>query len=136
MPPPLQNRFGGNLPHYQQQQQYPGQPQHVFMNTNTLTNPFSTNGNALGMTGGFGGGAGGLNMPGGTGLASHAAQMSFAGAMPNQGRNGAGEARVKGDRTKGRIRDVWKHNLEEEMVLLRGLVDKYQYIAMVCGELS
>jgi len=25
---------------------------------------------------------------------------------------------------------VWKHNLEEEMVLLRALVDKYQYIAM------
>lgn len=32
---------------------------------------------------------------------------------------------------KGRIREVWKHNLHEEMGHLRDLVDKYPYIAMV-----
>lgn len=32
---------------------------------------------------------------------------------------------------KGRIREVWKHNLHEEMAVLRELVDKYPYIAMV-----
>lgn len=38
-----------------------------------------------------------------------------------------------GNRTmnKGRIREVWKHNLEEEMGNLRELIDKYPYIAMV-----
>ena len=32
---------------------------------------------------------------------------------------------------RGRIREVWKHNLHEEMAVLRELVDKYPYIAMV-----
>lgn len=32
---------------------------------------------------------------------------------------------------KGRIREVWKHNLEEEMAVLRDIIDKYPYIAMV-----
>ena len=32
---------------------------------------------------------------------------------------------------KGRIREVWKHNLHEEMANLRDLVDRYPYIAMV-----
>lgn len=32
---------------------------------------------------------------------------------------------------KGRIREVWKHNLQEEMAVLRDVVEKYPYIAMV-----
>ncbi|KAJ4304158.1 CCR4-NOT core DEDD RNase subunit [Collariella sp. IMI 366227] len=32
--------------------------------------------------------------------------------------------------SKGRIRDVWKHNLHEEMANLRDLIDRYPYIAM------
>lgn len=32
---------------------------------------------------------------------------------------------------RGRIREVWKHNLQEEMATLRDLVDKYPLIAMV-----
>jgi CCR4-NOT transcription complex subunit 7/8 len=32
---------------------------------------------------------------------------------------------------KGRIREVWKHNLHEEMANLRDLVDRYPFIAMV-----
>lgn len=31
---------------------------------------------------------------------------------------------------KGRIREVWKHNLAEEMAVLRDVVEKYPYIAM------
>ncbi|KAK4099038.1 CAF1-domain-containing protein [Parathielavia hyrcaniae] len=31
---------------------------------------------------------------------------------------------------KGRIREVWKHNLHEEMANLRDLIDRYPYIAM------
>ena len=33
---------------------------------------------------------------------------------------------------KGRIRDVWRHNLAQEMQILRVLVEKYPYISMVC----
>ncbi|KAL8824793.1 MAG: hypothetical protein Q9191_004817 [Dirinaria sp. TL-2023a] len=31
---------------------------------------------------------------------------------------------------KGRIRDVWRHNLAQEMQILRALVEKYPYISM------
>jgi CCR4-NOT transcription complex subunit 7/8 len=137
-------RFGGapnNLAsHYQQ---YPHSQAHSsglpppslgnnpgFMNAN---NPFAVNGNALSIAGGGFGGAG-LGMSGGTGLASQAAQMGFANASLQQqhGHNGVGEP---GSRNRGkgesRTREVWKSNLAEEMAMLRQLVDKYQYIAMV-----
>lgn len=32
----------------------------------------------------------------------------------------------------GRIRQVWKQNLEQEMAVLRQLVIKYPYVSMVC----
>lgn len=32
---------------------------------------------------------------------------------------------------KGRIRDVWRGNLAQEMQVLRSLIDKYPYISMV-----
>lgn len=32
---------------------------------------------------------------------------------------------------KGRIREVWRNNLAQEMQILRGLVDKYPFISMV-----
>ncbi|KAK0646277.1 ribonuclease H-like domain-containing protein [Cercophora newfieldiana] len=32
--------------------------------------------------------------------------------------------------SKGRIREVWKHNLEEEMASLRDLIEKYPFVAM------
>jgi CCR4-NOT transcription complex subunit 7/8 len=98
------------------------------MNANSMNNPFAMNGNSLGMAGGFGAGAG-LNMPGGTGLASQAAQMSFASAQQN-GHNGMGEGGSKGG-GRTRIKEVWRHNLQEEIANLRDLVEKYTYIAMV-----
>lgn len=100
------------------------------MNANSMSNPFAVNGNALSISGGFG--ASGLGMPGGTGLASQAAQMSFAGAnLQQQVHSGMGEQVARGVSNKGRIREVWKGNLHEEMAMLRHLVDKYPYIAMV-----
>jgi len=90
-------------------------------------NPFSMNGNALSISGGFG--AAGLGMAGGTGLASQAAQMGFAAAGQHNGMGESGGPR--GAAKPPRIRDVWKHNLEEEMALLRQLVERYPYIAMV-----
>ncbi|KAK2630080.1 hypothetical protein QTJ16_000900 [Diplocarpon rosae] len=140
--PPAMQRFGNannNLAsHYQQ---YPSHSQaHTaglippsslasnpgFMNTNSMSNPFAVNGNALSLSAGFGGS--GLGMPGGTGLASQAAQMSFA-AANHQGHNGIDHG-ARATVNKNRIRDVWASNLNEEMAILRCLVDKYPYIAM------
>ena len=103
-------------------------------NPNTNLNPFSTGSGAnTGLGGGaFGGGGGG------TGLASHAAQMGFAhGAALQQQQQGhdAGAAMGSVDGrsgfSKGRIRDVWRGNLAQEMTVLRSLVEKYPYISMV-----
>lgn len=84
------------------------------------------------LAGGFGGG-GGLG-GGGTGLASHAAQMGFAhgAALQQQREHEAASMASGGAKGNGmRIRDVWKHNLAQEMAILRSLVDKYPYISMV-----
>lgn len=146
MPPPLQ-RFGGapnNMAaHYGQ---YPAHSQaHAaglpppslasnpsFMNANSMQNPFAVNGNALGMGGGFGAGSG-MSLAGGSGLASQAAQIGFAhgAALQQQAHNGMGSPGSRGTVNKGRIREVWKGNLQEEIAILRQLVDKYPYIAMV-----
>lgn len=42
-----------------------------------------------------------------------------------------GDQPARNPLAKGRIREVWKHNLEDEMAVLRDLVDEYPYIAMV-----
>jgi CCR4-NOT transcription complex subunit 7/8 len=106
-----------------------------FMNPNSNINPFA-NGNALSLGQGFGGGGGGLGVGGGTGLASHAAQISFAhgASLQQQAHNIMGEQGSRGMISKGRIRDVWKSNLQEEMDTIRRLVDKYPYISMVSAD--
>lgn len=105
-------------------------------NPNTNINPFlSGAGVANGMS--VGGFAGAGAEGGGTGLASHAAQMGFArGAQIqqqqlHQGPDGRLALESKAGAVKSRIRDVWKHNLAQEMAVLRSLVDKYPYISMV-----
>ncbi|KAG9236746.1 ribonuclease H-like domain-containing protein [Amylocarpus encephaloides] len=142
MPPQMQ-RFGGapnNLAsHAHYQQQFQGHSQAhagglpppslaanpAFMNANSLNHPFA--GSALGV-GNFGSG---LGMPGGTGLASQAAQMGFNNAaVHQQAHNGMGEHGARTAANKGRIREVWRSNLQEEMANLRNLVAKYPYIAM------
>ncbi|KAI9762667.1 MAG: hypothetical protein M4579_000285 [Chaenotheca gracillima] len=87
---------------------------------------FGAAGSGLGGRGGMGGG--------GTGLASHAAQLGFAhgAALQRQELNnsmGSGSGEGKG-MSDGRIRDVWKGNLAQEMAVLRNLVEQYPYISM------
>ncbi|PQE13067.1 caf1 family ribonuclease protein [Rutstroemia sp. NJR-2017a BBW] len=142
MPPRMQGYGGGPTNIGSHYQQYPTHTQaHTaglpppsianqgFMNANSMSNPFSVNGNAMSLPGGFGGA--GLGMAGGTGLASQAAQMSFASApLQPQGHNSMADSGTRGMREKGRIREVWKGNLNEEMAVLRQLVDQYPYISM------
>ncbi|KAK4165384.1 ribonuclease H-like domain-containing protein [Cladorrhinum sp. PSN259] len=61
------------------------------------------------------------------------AQHTQAAAQHAQHAQQQGHALEHATRTaqnKGRIREVWKHNLQEEMANLRDLIEKYPYIAM------
>lgn len=90
--------------------------------------------------GAFAPGAGGSvfnggSLPGqGQGLASVAAQQGFARGAAMQ-EHSAHQLEVASMDTKagaqGRIRQVWKYNLEQEMAVLRQLVTKYPYVSMV-----
>lgn len=68
------------------------------------------------------------------GLSSHAAQMSFArgGQVQTQAIRDLErmEAARRINNGESRIRNVWAHNLKQEMKALRALVGKYPYIAM------
>lgn len=151
MPPPLPRFPGGpnSLPPYHQQfaSHTPGHnaahgpplgTNPSYLNANAQLNAFSTNGNVLGVGNGLNGGFG---VGADTGLGSHAARMGFAQATLHQPQQHGqaqhgfaadhGGGNVRGGHNKGRIREVWKHNLHEEMAVLRDLVDKYPYIAMV-----
>ncbi|KAL2868095.1 CCR4-NOT core DEDD family RNase subunit POP2 [Aspergillus lucknowensis] len=140
--------------HLQQQQQAQHHPPHQSSNTalpppslgghpgfatgslNTNINPFTLSG-AAGVGNGMSvAGFGGAGDGGGTGLASQAAQLGFArGAQMqqqqlNQAHDGRFTLEGKAGGVKTRIRDVWKHNLAQEMAVLRQLVEKYPYISM------
>ncbi|KAK0711477.1 ribonuclease H-like domain-containing protein [Lasiosphaeris hirsuta] len=164
-------------------QQFPTHAQHSsthpplgnpgYLQPGNQVNPFSAGNNLLGLGGGLN--AVGFNVGGDSGLASHAARMSFAHAgnlqqqqqqqqqpqsqqqqhaaqqqhsqlsqhaqsaqqqhaqqqaqQQQQGHAALAEHATRAQ-TKGRIREVWKYNLHEEMANLRDLVDKYPYIAM------
>ncbi|PGH32855.1 CCR4-NOT transcription complex subunit 7/8 [[Emmonsia] crescens] len=111
---------------------------------NSNINPFAIPGaNGMGVVG-FPAGPSTAGIPdgGGTGLASHAAQMGFVrGAQMQQqqqqqqqqghlGHDSRLSVDGKGTAANSRIRDVWKHNLAQEMQVLRTLVDRYPYISM------
>lgn len=108
-----------------------GHPGFSAVASSSTANPFG-----LGSTNGVG--AFGADAANGTGLASHAAQMGFVrGAqMQQQALHQAQDGRLllegKANPIKTRIRDVWKHNLAQEMAVLRRLVERYPYISMVC----
>ncbi|KAK3375096.1 ccr4-not transcription complex subunit 7-like protein [Podospora didyma] len=213
MPPPM-SRFPGGGPNAVSpyHQQFPSHAQHSashppplsgnqgYLNQNNQVNPFGANNNLLGLGGSLN--PGGFNVGGDSGLASHAARMSFAHAgnlqqqqqqqqqqhgqqqqpqqqhsqqhaqhsqpaqhvqqhvqqqqqqqqqqqaqqaqqaqqqqqqqQQQQAQQQQQQAHALADhatraQNKGRIREVWKHNLHEEMANLRDLVDKYPYIAM------
>lgn len=116
-----------------------GHPGFAAANSNSNVNPFSLSQAAMAngvSVGGFAGGGAG-DGGGGTGLASHAAQMGFVRGVQiqqqqqlHQGQDG--RLMIEGKSViKTRIRDVWKHNLAQEMAVLRRLVEKYPYISMV-----
>ncbi|KAF6837877.1 CCR4-NOT transcription complex subunit 7 [Colletotrichum plurivorum] len=107
-----------------------------YINANAQISPFTANGNVLGGTPGLNGG---FPLGADTGLGGHAARMSFHAANLQQQQHGQGQhnfalehsgAPARTTQNKGRIREVWKHNLVEEMAVLRELVDRYPYIAM------
>lgn len=156
--PPAVSRFGPQMlsgpfahaqqphvPYHNQQDQAPGSAglpppsfNHGFNpNPSSNVNPFAHSTNGNGLAGGFGaGGAGGA----GTGLASQAAVMGFAhGAALQQQqqardavRRSSGGTNGSKGQMKGRIREVWRGNLAQEMHMLRDLIDDYTYISMVC----
>ncbi|KAK8048414.1 CAF1 family ribonuclease domain-containing protein, partial [Apiospora phragmitis] len=74
-----------------------------------------------------------------TGLNSHAARMGFAHAAqlqqqqhPHQQSHvmGGDHSTRQAGGNKSRIRDVWRNNMDDEIGLLRDLIDDYQYVAM------
>lgn len=155
MPPQLR-AFGGGpgvgAPFHQPGFPSHGQPQggplggNQYLNANAQLNPFTPNNinsfNAAALNG-----AGGFPD---TGFGSQSARMGFAhgpGAaaalqqQQQQQQQHGGQVQHNSlmdhptmrtqQSNKGRIREVWKHNLEEEMAVLRDIIDKYPYIAMV-----
>ena len=107
-------------------------------NGNSGINPFAVN-QVNGFANGFSSAAG-LG-GGGSGLASEAAIAGFTrGAQIQQqqaedqlrkGRTGSTVGPKKP--ADGRIRDVWRGNLRQEMAIIRDLIADYPYISMVRG---
>jgi CCR4-NOT transcription complex subunit 7/8 len=112
----------------------PGNP-----NANSNLNPFTISNTPGGLNGGLSGVGGGDGGGGGLGAQAHQGFMRGA-QMQQQQQQMAHEAMGNpGTPRKGlnsRFRDVWKHNLAQEMQVLRGLVEKYPYISMVSSAVS
>ncbi|KAI0377815.1 CAF1-domain-containing protein [Hypomontagnella monticulosa] len=144
MAPP--SRFGGGPPALAPyQHQFPSHPSQGHATAHqppTLANsaylgnaqmsPFAANG--LGLGGGISAGAGFGDQ---TGFASHAARSGFQHAVQlqqqhsHQAHNMGGERQTRSGGTgRVRIREVWKHNFEEEMIALMDLVEEFPYVAM------
>lgn len=93
------------------------------------------NGNVFGSSLSNGGGhfGGALGTPGG--LGSQEAQIRFArGALQESQGQLAGHdglTTAAGARGPTRIREVWKHNLHQEMAMIRGLIERYPFVSMV-----
>ncbi|KAH9900367.1 ribonuclease H-like domain-containing protein [Xylariomycetidae sp. FL2044] len=99
-----------------------------------INNPFPANGLGLGAglnpTAAFG-------VADQTGFASQAARASFHTTQLQQQHAHQQAHNLPGERTtrstngpKARIRDVWKHNFDEEMAVLADLVEDYPFVAM------
>jgi len=75
---------------------------------------------------------GGMLAGQGQGLASVAAQQGFARGAAMQESTHQAEAASMGIKSGavGRIKEVWRHNLEAEFAMLRQLITKYPYVSM------
>jgi len=90
----------------------------------------------MGGMGGLQGGYGTGGLGGGSGLASEEALRGFArGAAMQQQQAQQAESAQLGLKSQGggRIREVWASNLEQEMIILRQLIQKYPFVSMVGG---
>lgn len=123
-----------NLPHYQQLQSLPqsasGHSSFGSVHFPGGVSPFSP---AAGGLAGLQGGYLSSGLGSGSGLASEEAFRGFArGAALQQQQAQHAEAAQLGLKTgmAGRIREVWASNLEQEMVILRQLIQKYPYVSM------
>lgn len=128
--PQYQHQFAGQPSNYPAQ--LGGNPSHLNPNAQI---PSFANANVLsGLGGGMNSAAASFGMGHETGLGSQAVRQGFDRAMAQQHAQQGGHS-MMGDhpartQSKGRIREVWAHNLEEEMGVLRKLVGTYPYIAM------
>ncbi|CAJ2507009.1 Uu.00g081950.m01.CDS01 [Anthostomella pinea] len=149
MAPP--SRYGGGPPAMPQyQHQFPSHPSQshatshqptslanpAYLNTQ-LSSPFAANG--LGLGAGINTADPGFGMGDQTGFASHAARSGFQHAAqlqqqhhPHPQSHSAPSERSTrtGGGAKARIREVWKHNFEEEMGVLMELLEEYPYVSM------
>jgi CCR4-NOT transcription complex subunit 7/8 len=143
MPPQL-NRFpsAGHVQSPYHQQFPPHSQSHVtghqpplaggpaYLSANSQLNPFPPTNGGLGGMSSLGNGFN-TGMMDGPRLAFQAANFQ---QQHNQHQHQLSSDYTPSPRTqqnKGRIREVWKHNLHEEMAVLRDLVERYPYVAMV-----
>ena len=114
-----------------------------YLNANSQLGPFGgANGGAFGAVGGLNGAAAFAD----SGFGSQGARMGFAhGPAGLQQPQHGGQMQhgmlmehhaMRSQPNRGRIREVWRHNLEEEMAVLREVIAKYPYVAMVCTTIA
>jgi CCR4-NOT transcription complex subunit 7/8 len=149
---PTGNRFGGGphglttFPHLTQQQLH--HPNRLLPQTSAGLPPPSLGGHGFGNQPNFNPFAapGGINaglgsgydpsqsLASGTGLGSREAKLGFAHGAALQQQQQQQVHNMPNDHrglAKLRIREVWRHNMHQEMATLRRLIDDYPYVSMV-----
>lgn len=111
--------------------------QHGFgqANNNANISAFASSANTNALPGGFGTGSG-LNSREAMARFNHGAEIQREQQQRDAASRSSGGVPTSKHHMKGRIRDVWRHNLDQEMQVLRALVEKYTYISMVKSHIS